>query len=355
MNDVVLETRDLRQALPAHAGHPVQEAGRRRPGGRRRQPRSCTGARRSAWSASPAAASPRWPGCWWAWRSRRAGSIVRTRQGHLELSPRSRSRRARRNIQLVMQDPYTSLNPRMTVGDIIGEPFEIHPDVVPQGRPAAAGARSCSTWSASTPTTSTATRTSSPAASGSASASPARWRSSPEIILCDEPVSALDVSIQAQVMNLLEELQDELGLSYIFIAHDLSVVRHIADRVAVMYLGKIVEIGTDDRDLRAPDAPVHPGAAVGGAGAGPDAARAAGPDRARGRRALAGEPALGLPLPHPVLEGAGDLRGARSRRWSSRRSLGTPQRLPLRRGARRDPRGARLGRKTSVTAEGLLG
>ena len=143
----------------------------------------------------------------------------------------------RRNIQIVFQDPYTSLNPRMTVGDIVGEPFDDPPRGRPQGRPAQGACRTCSTSSASTRSTSTATRTSSPAASASASASPGGWRCSPEVIVCDEPVSALDVSVQAQVINLLEDLQDEFGLSYLFIAHDLSVVRHISDRVAVMYLG----------------------------------------------------------------------------------------------------------------------
>jgi oligopeptide transport system ATP-binding protein len=163
-------------------------------------------------------------------------------------------RRARRNLQLVMQDPYTSLNPRMTVGDIVGEPFDIHPDVAPRGERRrrvqdlidlvglnpdhinryphqfSGGQRQ---------------------RIGIARALALR----PEIILCDEPVSALDVSIQAQVINLLEKLQSELGLSYIFIAHDLSVVRHIADRVNVMYLGKIVETGSD---IEIYDRPTHP-------------------------------------------------------------------------------------------------
>jgi oligopeptide transport system ATP-binding protein len=148
----------------------------------------------------------------------------------------------RRNMQIIFQDPYASLNPRMTVGNIIAEPLEVHnigtaaerqervqdllrlvglnpyfvnryPHEFSGGQRQRIGvARALAL--------------------------------EPKFIVCDEPISALDVSIQAQVVNLLEKLQDELGLTYLFIAHDLSMVRHISDRVSVMYLGKMVELAT---------------------------------------------------------------------------------------------------------------
>ncbi|WP_275887098.1 dipeptide ABC transporter ATP-binding protein [Nocardioides sp. 616] len=182
-----------------------------------------------------------------------SGSIV-VNGTDLSTLSQEQVRKARRDIQMVMQDPYTSLNPRMTVGDIIGEPFEIHTDVAPKGDRRAKVRELVDLVGLNPDHINRYPHQFSGGQRqriGIARALALR----PAIIVCDEPVSALDVSVQAQVMNLLERLQGEFDLSYIFIAHDLSVVRHIADRVGVMYLGKVMEVGTDSEIY---EHPTHP-------------------------------------------------------------------------------------------------
>ena len=174
--------------------------------------------------------------------------IYHSEDGPVDLQSLSNSemRPYRSKIQMIFQDPYSSLNPRLTVGQIVEEPLLIHTDLNRTDREAKVKALLERV--------------------GLGGEQAARYphefsggqrqrigiaralASEPEIIVADEPVSALDVSIQAQVINLMQELQDELGIAYVFIAHDLSVVKHIADRIAVMYLGNIVELG-DDRTV----------------------------------------------------------------------------------------------------------
>ncbi|MBG9788824.1 ABC transporter ATP-binding protein [Brevibacillus laterosporus] len=169
-----------------------------------------------------------------------------------KLSP-SEMKAMRRNIQMIFQDPYASLNPRMTVGDIIGEALDIH------GLAAGSKRKERIQELLSLVSLNPEHMNRFPHEfSGGQRQRIGIARAlavEPKFIVCDEPISALDVSVQAQVVNLLEQLQEKMGLTYMFIAHDLSMVKYISDRVGVMYLGKMVELADSEKLY---EKPLHP-------------------------------------------------------------------------------------------------
>ena len=155
---------------------------------------------------------------------------------------------------MIFQDPYASLNPRKRVGQIVGDPMKLH-GIVERRRASSRGSRSCSRSVGLNPEHYNRYPHEFSGGQRQRIGIARALALKPKLIVADEPVSALDVSIQAQIINLLEDLQDEFGLAYLFIAHDLAVVRHVSDRIAVMYLGKIVEIGPADAVYTNP---IHP-------------------------------------------------------------------------------------------------
>ncbi|MFC7861337.1 ABC transporter ATP-binding protein [Arthrobacter koreensis] len=163
-------------------------------------------------------------------------------------------RPARRHIQMVFQDPFSSLNPRMRAGELISEGWEIHPGIVEQSEWPEEIAR-CLERVGLSPEHANRYPHQFSGGQRQRLCIARALALKPQVIVCDEAVSALDVSIQAQILNLLEDLQKESGISYIFISHDLGVVRHIADRVAVMYLGTVVETGDAGRIFSHPRHP----------------------------------------------------------------------------------------------------
>jgi len=167
-----------------------------------------------------------------------AGNVIFEGENLCKISG-EKLRKMRKKMQIIFQDPYASLNPRLMVGDIVGEPLFVHN--VAKGKKLKKRVRELLEIVGLNPYFITRYPHEFSGGQRQRIGVARALALNPSFIVCDEPISALDVSIQAQIMNLLEDLQDEFGLTYLLIAHDLSVVRHISDRIAVMYLGKLVE------------------------------------------------------------------------------------------------------------------
>lgn len=181
-----------------------------------------------------------------------AGEIVYDGHDLSKLSPKQMLP-YRKKIQMIFQDPYASLNSRMTVGDIVGESIDIHG--VYRGKDRMERIQSLLTTVGLNSEHSSRYPHEFSGGQRQRIGIARSLAIQPEFIICDEPISALDVSIQAQVINMLEELQENMGLTYLFIAHDLSMVKHISNRIGVMYLGRMVEIGSSDEVY---NHPMHP-------------------------------------------------------------------------------------------------
>ena len=185
-------------------------------------------------------------------RNPTAGTVRFDGNDLMDLS-RNDLRKMRRRMQIIFQDPYSSLNPRMTVGSIISEPLEVHK--LGSKRNRIERVRELLALVGLNPMYTNRYPHEFSGGQRQRIGVARALAVEPEFIVCDEPISALDVSIQAQVLNLLVELREKFGLTYLFIAHDLSVVRHISDRVGVMYLGKLVEVGPPEAIYEKPGHP----------------------------------------------------------------------------------------------------
>ena len=216
----------------------------------------------------------------------------------VQLLGREEIRKLRKEMQIIFQDPYASLNPRMTVGDIVGEPLRIHN--IARGKEAEHRVQELLRLVGLQPYHANRYPHEFSGGQRQRIGIARALAVNPKFIVADEPVSALDVSIQAQVINLMQDLQAQLGLTYLFIAHDLSVVRHISTRVAVMYVGKIVEIADRDGPVRESAPSLYPGAALGDSDPGSRRRVAPRAHHLERRYSLARQPALRVPVPHAL-------------------------------------------------------